>query len=278
MEGYKISIVTICMNAEALIQDTITSVINNGMPVEYIIIDGLSTDRTNDIVEMNRKAAEDAGITLIHISEKDNGISDAFNKGISKASGDIIGLINAGDQLLPGALKKVMDTANAHTADVIYGDCIWSDVISQMRYIRKSSPDSSKLQHKMVLMHPACFVRKSAYEKYGVFEQQWKYAMDYELMLRFQTKGAEFRYISEPLSLFLGGGTSDMPVHYREIYDETTRIQIRYGKCKEAAIISGWMAIARVTITNIVKKTFIWKLLKKGHLNYSFICKENQCN
>lgn len=118
MTSPKISIVTISYNSEKTIEDTILSVISQDYPnKEYIIIDGASTDNTLNII-----AKYKANISKV-ISEKDDGISDAFNKGISNSTGDIICLINSDDRLLPGALSKVAQEFDGK-ADIYCGNVL----------------------------------------------------------------------------------------------------------------------------------------------------------
>ncbi len=117
MKGnYKFTIITICKNAGNTIARTIESVINqNYTNIEYIIVDGQSNDSTLDII----RSFDDTRIKLI--SERDNGISDAFNKGIRLATDELIGLINADDYLMPEAIKKIAEKYDGK-ADVVYGD------------------------------------------------------------------------------------------------------------------------------------------------------------
>lgn len=110
-----LSIITVSLNAEKYIDKTINSILNQTDPVyEYIIIDGNSKDRTYNIICSYEKKFKEKGIRYIYSSDKDRGISDAFNKGIKKATGDLIGIINADDELMPDAnkiLKNIMKKA-----------------------------------------------------------------------------------------------------------------------------------------------------------------------
>lgn len=180
-----ISIITIAYNCRRDLEKTIHSVLSQGISgLEYIVVDGGSTDSTPDLLR-----ELDSRIDY-WVSEKDKGISDAFNKGIAQVRGDIVGIINSGDIYEPGALQQVLAEAKrAGAADVLYG---------RVRYHSANAPDfefypeHEFLRNRMTLSHPACFVRLAAYKKFGLFDLDYSIAMDYELMLRFYCGGAKF--------------------------------------------------------------------------------------
>ncbi len=198
----KVSIITVCLNSEATIDRTIRSVISQAnVELEYIIVDGESTDRTLEIVNRYKDSVS------ILISEKDEGISDAFNKGIRCATGDIIGIINSDDRLREGSLEHLCRTIQPDT-DVLFGNGIrdYQDGTGK-RYI--ANPNPSALHKFMSMVHPAVFIRKSTYEKYGLFDTSFKYTMDRELLLRFLNRGAVFQYDDYYYAYYSMGGTSD---------------------------------------------------------------------
>ena len=115
----KVSIITIAFNSEQIIAKTLESVLQQNIPeLEYIIIDGASKDRTLEVVETYRGAMEKKGINFRVYSEPDEGIYDAMNKGISLATGEIIGLINSGDWYENATIKKVIDTFESNDSDL----------------------------------------------------------------------------------------------------------------------------------------------------------------
>ena len=118
-----VSIVTVCYNSEATIRDTIESVLHQTYGnIEYIIVDGKSKDHTLDIVEEYRMAFEERGISLQVSSEKDNGVYDAMNKGIAKAKGTLVGMINSDDWYEENTVERVVDTFRKEDFDMFYAD------------------------------------------------------------------------------------------------------------------------------------------------------------
>lgn len=199
----KISIITITFNSEKTLEETITSVVSQDYPnLEYLIIDGGSKDGTLDIIERYRDK-----IAYV-MSEQDNGISDAFNKGINAATGEIIGIINSDDILLPGALFAVV---NEYTFDVdVYRGrtVIWNTDNETKLSIE---PTMEFPINKMIkaVCHQSTFVTKEAYNRYGIFIVGMKYMMDADLLHRFYNYGAKFKYIDKDLAVFRLGGLTD---------------------------------------------------------------------
>lgn len=217
----KISIITITYNSEATLEETIKSVINQGYnELEYIIVDGGSTDSTLNIVNKYRKF-----ITKV-ISESDKGISDAFNKGIKLATGELIGIINSDDLLYPNALKYINKEIKDDT-DIIYGDIIrFGDNRSER--ISKANDNIKSLEYGFSCMyHPSTFIRKRAYNKYGLYEINNKYCMDRELLLRMFKANAKFQRIEHVLAKFRVGGISC--TSYNKTALESMKVSINYG-------------------------------------------------
>ncbi|MDR1741371.1 MAG: glycosyltransferase [Synergistaceae bacterium] len=198
-----ITVITVCLNAAESIEGTMLSVLGQDYPaLEYIVIDGGSTDGTAEVVGRYRERL------ARFVSEPDGGIYDAFNKGIRLASGEIVGLLNAADCYAPWALRAVGDAAEA---DVLCGKMA---VIDEGRgrwtvYSRTGSGEEHLESH--MLNHPAAFVRRSAYERYGLFDAGFKIAGDWDLMLRFSRGGAVFRPVDRVLTAVRGGGVSWRP-------------------------------------------------------------------
>ncbi|MEG0408093.1 MAG: glycosyltransferase family 2 protein [Bacilli bacterium] len=200
----KISIITISYNSEKTIEETIKSVINQkNEELEYIIVDGGSRDSTCRIIEKYIESID------VFISEKDFGISDAFNKGIKLATGDFIGIVNSDDILYPNAIKKIKNICEStQNVDVIFGNIIQFENRLSDGYIKKPNLNLSKLTYTFLLFHPAMFISKDAYKKYGMYSHNYKFAMDYELISKMFLNNAKFKYIDEVISAFREGGVS----------------------------------------------------------------------
>jgi len=198
-----VSIITIVLNGKDQIEKTIDSVLQQSyQAVEYIIIDGGSSDGTLDVIRAhNDKIA-------YWKSEPDNGISDAFNKGIKAAHGHIIGIINAGDWYEADAVQQVVDYFQANDESDIVCAALqyWNGL--QKDYLCYPQPEL--LEKDMTVSHPGCFVRASLYKDFGLFSLQYKLAMDYELLLRFKTNSARFLTSDKVLANMALGGISDI--------------------------------------------------------------------
>ena len=215
-----ISIITVVFNGKQHLEETIQSVLNQTYDnVEYIIIDGGSTDGTLDIIKKYEDKIDYWG------SEKDNGISDAFNKGIAYASGEIIGIINSDDWYDIDALSYVAKVFLTHPecevlcgSMKLYTEEVWRVLHSRPRLLWTG----------MTVVHPATFVRAKVYRSFGLFDVTLKYAMDYDLLLRFYTSSVKFfaceHYI---LSNMRSGGVAN--THRIEAYNEVITIAKRYN-------------------------------------------------
>lgn len=206
----KVSVVTVAYNSAETIEDTIKSVVNQDYnDIEYIIIDGVSTDDTLKIVDRYKDK-----ISKI-VSEKDNGIYDAINKGIVHASGDIIVALNSDDMYAhPSVISHVVSTFKQSNADAVYGDLNYVDRFDTSKVIRKWKSGAYKEGHFLkgwMPPHPTFFVRKHCYEKYGTFNLSLRSAADYELMLRLIHKHKiKLAYLPELLVNMRAGGQSNV--------------------------------------------------------------------
>jgi glycosyltransferase len=180
----KVSIITVCYNSAKTIEDTIQSVINQTYNnIEYIIVDGLSTDNTLEIV--NKYQDKIAKV----ISEKDAGLYDAINKGIDLATGDIVANINSDDFYIDNnVIADVVAKMEEKKSDTLYADLYYVDAIDTNKVTRNWVSGAYKkgmFFKGWMPPHPTFFVRKSVYDKYGKFNLELKSAADYEIMLRF---------------------------------------------------------------------------------------------
>lgn len=201
----KISIVTVTYNSDKYIKNTLDSILNQqDFLYEYWIIDGGSKDKTIDIV---KTYVPDFNGKLKYISEKDEGIYDAMNKGISLASGNVIGIVNSDDYYNDFTLSKVNEAfSNNSNIGCLFSDAISIDKDGNDKGILKSSIDG--LKYGMALMHPTCFVRADVYKKIGLYNTKFKIAADYDFGMRMKNNGILMIKCKYPLTKFREGGAS----------------------------------------------------------------------
>lgn len=201
MENYKlkISVVTVCYNAVDIIEETILSVLNQTYDnIEYIIIDGGSTDGTVDII---RKYADRLAYW---VSEPDKGIYDAMNKGIAAASGDYINFMNAGDKFINSKIVDLLSKQIVESDDVIYGNWKIDDYSNQIRYPR----NLNNMKFGSCLCHQSTFTKTSLLKLQG-YDTSYRIAADYEKACYLYTKGYKFKYINEVIADYSIDGVSD---------------------------------------------------------------------
>ena len=208
----KISIITVAFNSQSTIKHTIESVSSQDYDnVEYVLIDGESTDWTLEIIKNCKNKID------YFISEKDDGIYDAMNKGIQAATGDIIGILNS-DDFYPDnfVLSKVAEVFEQTNCDCLYGDLVYVNVSNArkiVRYWQSGKFNVSKLKNGWMLPHPTFFVKKEIYEKYGLYNTDLKSAADYEMILRLLLKNRILvTYIPQILVKMREGGQSNASV------------------------------------------------------------------
>ncbi len=208
-----ISIITVCHNAEATISDCLASIQRQTWPLEHILIDGGSADRTVDIIRAQSPTAQ-------MVSEPDYGIYDAMNKGLRLATGDIIGFLNADDfYACPDILEKVSRAFTDSRIDSCYGDLVYVDsrhTDTVRRYWLSGQYAPNRFYWGWMPPHPTFFVRRSVYEKYGGFNLDLGSAADYEIMLRFLMRHRiQAAYIPEVLVKMRTGGVSNASLENR---------------------------------------------------------------
>jgi glycosyltransferase involved in cell wall biosynthesis len=209
MSQIKISVITAVFNSEKTISDALESVLGQVHPfVETVVIDGGSTDRTMIILDHFRSKLN------VVISEKDNGIYDALNKGISHSSGDIIGFLHSDDVFEDEfVLSKVADVFKDPSICAVYGDLVYvrrDDLSHVIRYWNSGLYDITKLSRGWMPPHPTFYVRRSVYDLYGVFDTQFRISADYDSILRFLAiNKINISYIPEVLIRMRSGGISN---------------------------------------------------------------------
>lgn len=210
-QDVKVSIVTVCYNSETTIEKTIESVINQTYAnIEYIIVDGGSTDETLTIIN---KYSQRYNGRIKYISERDEGIYDAMNKGIKMTTGQLIGIINSDDYYELDAVEHIVSAWNGSGMQILYG---------LMRKLINGKEDSvlllshESLEDRMIC-HPSCFVTADVYREIGTFEKKYQSVADYDFMLRaFRSGKVFFKPVYNILANFNSGGVSGSLSGYRE--------------------------------------------------------------
>lgn len=207
----KISIVTATFNSQDKIVNNINSIIKQSYDnFEHIIVDNKSSDNTIELIQkiyLQRNLSDKLKI----ICEQDAGISDAFNKGIKAATGDIIGILNSDDQYFNEfVFERVVNAFKDENIIFVHGDILFVDPIYGTN-IRK--PLLCDIREAVPFNHPSMFFRKSVYNQFGIFDLKFRFAMDYELLARYEKSIPDFRqrgyYIQdEPIAIMNFGGAS----------------------------------------------------------------------
>lgn len=188
---------------------------------EYLVIDGASTDNTLPILHRLD------GIDLL-VSEPDRGVADAFNKGISRASGEIVVLVNSDDCLVSGTVQRIRREFGVdQMLDILHGDILLVDGETVLKRI-KPSRFWWEPWRLVLFNHPATFVRRRVYERFGGFDCSYRVAMDVEIFFRWLANGVRMKYVPEVYTLMQQGGVSGRldRVGYREFRDAA----IRHGR------------------------------------------------
>jgi glycosyltransferase involved in cell wall biosynthesis len=204
----KVSIITVSFNSAKTIADTIDSVLNQDFPeIEYIIVDGDSTDGTVDIIRQNENRISQ------WISEKDQGMYDAMNKGIAMATGDVIGILNSDDVYMNShVISEMMKLLQEKNAQVVFADLILVDQNNDnkvLRYYDSSHFHPDKFRWGWMPAHPTVFVKRELYQVVGPFSTNYQIAADYEMLIRILAiQKASYAYLPKPVVRMRSGGAS----------------------------------------------------------------------
>jgi glycosyltransferase involved in cell wall biosynthesis len=242
----KISIITATYNSEKTIQNSIESVISQKYPnIEYIIVDGVSSDRTLDIIKSyGSKIAK-------FISEPDQGMYDAMNKGIAMATGDVIGILNSDDFYTNNTIiSQVVQSFQKSQADAVFGDLVYvnsNNLNKIVRYYSSAKFTPSRFAYGWMPAHPTFFVKRSAYEQYGIFQTDYQIAADYELLTRFLAKHQlRYTYIPSVMVCMRTGGASTNNLMSNWVLN---REIIR--ACRENGIQTNWFKVLSKYFTKV---------------------------
>lgn len=237
-DGLVVSVITITFNSAEHLDETIRSVIGQDYPrIEYIIVDGGSTDGTLDII---RKYEGRIGKW---ISEPDRGIGDAMNKGIRMASGDIVGIIHSDDYYAdPTVLRRVAEVFDrSPRICALYGIQDYIDPITGKTILTWGrDAGTAEIKKRMYIPHPTLFVRREVYDAIGFFRSDYKVAMDYEFALRL-TKYTRPYFLDYRIACMRDMGISGMA--YRQSFREVARALAAHGY-----YFAAFLAVMRNTV------------------------------
>lgn len=201
-----LSIITVCFNVELTLRECLHSIVREKTSdIEYLVIDGASTDGTLAIVREYQEFID------LFVSEPDGGIFEAMNKGLLEASGEFVAFLNADDVYLPGAIAAILDAIYKGRAevDVFYGDWIAVDANGVVHARRADH----RLRYRYSLCHQAIAARRAIFPSPQGFDLRYRLCADFDLISRWQSEGARFRRLSQPLVRFSEAGASAKFIH-----------------------------------------------------------------
>lgn len=245
------TIITVCYNSEGTIQRTITSVLNQSFQnYEYIIIDGNSTDNTIKVIESNKSKFNGR---LKYLSEADEGIYFAMNKGISMAKGKYIGLINSDDWYEENTLEIIYKNYEQEPdTDIFYG---LMKFYKNNRYYKTESFHHDFLEEEC-LTHPTCFVKNEIYKNVGLFDTKYSLASDYDFLLKCKNKNSNFRFIPQILANFSWDGSTI--VHLLKSKREALKIKHKYSIYNKKQYFTEYMKVTIANYLSVIKKKFFF--------------------
>lgn len=226
----KVSIITVCYNSAKTIRDTLESVKSQTYGnIEYIVVDGKSTDETIDIVN------EYSHIVTKLVSEPDKGIYDAMNKGISMATGEVVGILNSDDFFTsPDVLLTVVNTFRSNNIDALYGDVHFVNPNNLSKPVRYYSSKIFKpwlFRFGFMPAHPSFYMRRRCYLTHGLYSLDYKIAADYDLLIRYLYKEKiDYKYINKDFVAMKMGGISTKGIISRiSLNKEIVKACRKYG-------------------------------------------------
>ena len=242
----KVSVITVCLNSEDTIKESLASLSSQDYElIEYIVIDGDSSDRTRDILNDHMNLID------ILVSEKDKGLYDALNKGINLASGDIIGILHSDDEFAHnGVLSNIVSIMRETNADVCFSDMTIEDLRSGkvLRYYSSKYFNRFILKTGWMPAHPATFIRKSIFDKYGLYSLDYKIAADFDFFLRiFKSKEIKWIYLNDLTVKMKTGGASNSGVRSKFLIAKEIRKALQFNGYKSLFFLQAIRYLIRIS-------------------------------
>ena len=231
--GLLVSIITTCLNSAATIGATFESILNQTYKtIQYIIIDGGSEDGTLEIIAAYAPKFEDAGIAFEWVSETDSGIYDAMNKGIGRAKGALLGILNSDDRYEPEGISEMARAyrAQEHRAALYHGRMRKLGARGETLFIRggPSEVSDAALFRQMPINHPSMFVSHEVYKRVGLFDTSYRLSADYDFVVRAYLSGVPFVSVDKVITTMSAEGASERFSNRRTRIAEDYRIRRRH--------------------------------------------------
>lgn len=246
----KVSIITSCYNRKDTVRNAIESVLSQDYSdIEYIIVDGASTDGTQKAIEemINDKPAH---IDIKYISEPDSGMYEALNKGIRMATGDVIALLHSDDMMFDThTVSDVMREMEHTGCDILYADGLFVDAQRTDKVVRNwigGRYSKWKVRHGWLPLHPTCYIRREVMERLGLYDESYRIAADTDLLVRYLLENdLKVEYLKRYVVRMRMGGLSTDNSRRAKMWKEDIRVYRSHG-------------FRHVTLTKIEK--MMWKV------------------
>lgn len=231
----KISIITTSYNRRSTIVGTIRSVLaQDYQNIEYIVIDGASTDGTADIIKAELQTAFFQSVDVRFVSEPDHGMYEAINKGIRMATGDIIGLVHSDDMLYDSSvISDVVKTFKESNADFVYGDGIFVNSENIKKIVRIWDGGGYyrwKVRLGWLPLHPACYIRRDVMMREGLYDESYSIAADTDLLVRYLYRAKlKVVYMHRRIIRMRMGGLSTDSKKRSQMWSEDIRLYRAHG-------------------------------------------------
>lgn len=254
----KISIITTCYNREATIRDAIRSVLEQDYPdIEYLVVDGASTDASLDIIRSEEErakspefAASRPGFTMTVISEPDKGMYEAINKGIRRATGEVIGLVHSDDFLYDRhTISSIVREMESTACEFLYADGLFVDSMHTDKVVRDwigGSYSAWKVRHGWLPLHPTCYIRRDVMTRLGLYNETFRIAADTDLLVRYLIGGnLTVHYYHSYVIRMRIGGMSTSSAKRKVMWHEDLRVYRTHG--------FNWLTLTKV-------EKILWKI------------------
>jgi glycosyltransferase involved in cell wall biosynthesis len=252
----------VCRNSRPTLARALESVLQQEYPcVEHVVVDGMSSDGTVELIREYEERFHSMGLGFRWVSEPDGGIYDAMNKGVARATGDAIGILNSDDFYEPGTFQAIADAFASHPdAGIAYGYLrvlMEGEEILIYRYRYERYLQSLRFRIYSATQHPTCFVRREVYQKIGVFDVQFSVAADHDFLLRASKAGVKFLAVDRVIANFTAGGVSQQ-MDDHELHRQRYEVLNKNGMISEEEYRKAQRELAYKKYSKVKKKIAGW--------------------